>query len=318
VTLTNILGVKVVTVTLNPVLDKSLWVKGFEAGGTFQVERSESVAGGKGVNVSRALRTMGFDSIATGFMAEVGSAPYIQLMNRDRLVSDFLMTGGTLRMNITVISEGQKSETHLREQGPVLPESLFLELEKKLKKHFSEGAFFVCAGSLPGGLPSDSYARIIEKVVSWGGRAFLDASGQPLLEGLKAGPFFIKPNAHEVTEALGFSPETREDLLQAVEQFHGMGIESVMITLGSRGLLLSRGGEAVWASVTVQRPVNSVGSGDASLAGGIAGLLSGLSVSDTARLACAMGGANTLVSGACVFRREEVLRLVQEAHIRPL
>jgi 1-phosphofructokinase family hexose kinase len=317
VTLTNILGVKVITVTLNPVLDKSLWVKGFKAGGTFQVERSENVAGGKGVNVSRALRTMGFDSIATGFMAEVGSAPYLQLMSRDRLVSDFLLTSGTLRMNITVISEGQKSETHLRERGPVLHPSFLPELEKKLKKLFSEGALFVCAGSLPGGLLPDSYARIIQKVVSWGGRAFLDTSGPPLLEGLKAGPFFIKPNAHEVKEAVGFYPETREDLLQSIERFHGMGIENIMITLGSRGLLLSRNGEVVSAAVTVQRPVNSVGSGDASLAGGIAGLLSGLSVEDTARLACAMGGANTMVSGACVFRREDVLRLVEKTQVHP-
>ena len=318
VELTNRLCRKVVTVTLNPVLDKTLWVKDFCAGGTFQVDRSEDVAGGKGVNVSRALKTMGFDSTASGLMAEGVSAPYIQLMERDGIAHDFLMTEGNLRMNITVVSGGQNGETHLRDKGPLLREELLPELEKKLKAMISRNTLYVVAGSLPRGLPDASYHRLIKCVKSWGSHAVLDSSGQPLLEGLKAKPFFIKPNSYEVEEVLGFLPETRKTLIRAVERFHSTGIENVMITLGKRGVVFSQGGKAVLARASVERPVNSVGSGDAALAGALAGMLSELGTEDTARLACAMGAANTLVSGACVFLKKDVFRLMEEVYVQPL
>jgi 1-phosphofructokinase family hexose kinase len=318
VELTNRLDRKVVTITLNPVLDKTLWVKDFTAGGTFQVDRSEDVAGGKGVNVSRALKTMGFDSIASGLMAMGLSAPYIQLMDRDMIAHDFLMTEGNLRMNITVVSGGQRRETHLRERGPLLREELLPELEKKLKAMNSIDTLFVFAGSLPRGLPHASYHRLIKLLKSWGSHAVLDSSGPSLVEGLKAQPFFIKPNSQEVQEALGIFPETSEELIRAVELFHRMGIENVMITLGKNGAVLSQGRKVVHARVSVERPVNSVGSGDAALAGSIAGMLSELGTEDTARFACAMGAANTLVSGACVFHKEDVLRLMEEVNVQLL
>jgi tagatose 6-phosphate kinase len=333
-------GTRVVTVTLNPAVDRTLWVPGFEAGKTFSVERSETVAGGKGVNVSRALRRLGIDSTATGIIGRDGSGPYLGALDAEGLSHDFVFVDGTLRTNVTVLAcggasgageahpAGRSDETHLREKGPAVAEAALAELEQKLKALIKKPCLVVFSGSLPLGLPDDSYARLVELAKSRGARSALDSSGAPLRLGLKTRPFLIKPNAREVEESLGFLPNGEAGLREAIRRYTAEGIEAVMISLGKEGLAYSRpqsaGGEgdsrvsAVRARLSVERPLNAVGSGDAALAGAIAGILSGFCAKDTARLACAAGAANTLVSGACVFRSEDVERLFGMTEVKAL
>ena len=327
---------RVVTVTLNPAVDRTLWVPGFEAGKTFSVERSETVAGGKGVNVSRALKRLGVGSTATGIIGRDGSGPYLGALDAEGLSHDFVFVDGTLRTNVTVLAyggawgmgAGRSDETHLREKGPAVAEAALAELEEKLKALIQDSCLVVFSGSLPLGLPDDSYGRLVELAKSRGARSALDSSGAPLRLGLKTKPFFIKPNAREVEESLGFLPKGEAGLLEAIRRYTAEGIEAVMISLGKEGLAYSRresaDGEgdfrvsAVRARLSVESPLNAVGSGDAALAGALAGILSGFCAKDTARLACAAGAANTLVSGACVFRSEDVERLFGMTEVKPL
>jgi fructose-1-phosphate kinase PfkB-like protein len=159
---------------------------------------------------------------------------------------------------------------------------------------------------------------LIELVHGCGAWAALDASGEPLREGLASCPDLIKPNAQEVSESLGFHPRSEGDFSRAIALYRGSGVEAVMISLGKDGIVFSRGAGVVHARVKVDAPVNSVGSGDASLAGGIAGILSGLPDEGVAGLACAVGAANTLVSGACVFRLDDVEKLLARVECRTL
>jgi 1-phosphofructokinase family hexose kinase len=302
----NRLNKSIVTVTMNPVLDRTLKVKNFRAGGTFQVDRSESFAGGKGVNVSRALRAFGIDSTATGMLADGGSDVYKNLLDTGEIAHDFLSISGFLRTNVTIVSDSSGKETHLREKGPVISRSMLRGFEEKIRPLYKEDVIFVISGSLPDGLHDKTYSFIINEARSAGADAFFDASGPSFKEGIKAAPLFIKPNAREVEEALGFYPELRDDFLKSVRAFHSMGIKNVMITLGKNGLIYSRGEEIVHAQAAVPAPVNTVGSGDAALAGGIIGVINGFDTADTARIACALGSANTQISGACVFEIKEV------------
>lgn len=304
-----------VTVTLNPVIDKTLWVKEFTPGKTFLVDRSETVAGGKGVNVSRALLNFGITSLATGILCNEGKEIYLNLLKKDRIRNDFIEAPGSLRTNVTIVSKQKEIETHLRERGPLIDPDVLNDLEKKIKTLNKENSFFVFSGSLPSGLPIDSYYRLITAVKNLGTLAFLDSSGDALKEGLKAKPYFIKPNTFEVKDCLGFIPESRDDFLRAFDTFHDMGIPFVMISRGRQGILLSSGKAIVRARLEIQNPINTVGSGDASLAGGLIGIGAQLNSEDTARLACSMGGANTLVSGACIFNMEDVLDLYYKVEI---
>jgi fructose-1-phosphate kinase PfkB-like protein len=176
----------------------------------------------------------------------------------------------------------------------------------------------VLSGGLPPGLDPGTYARLIAFVHGRGAEAAFDASGDPLREGLAARPDLIKPNAREVSESLGFHPRSDEDVARALALYHDAGVETVVLSLGGEGLAFSRGGRAVRARVAVDRPLNSVGSGDAALAGALAGTLGGLPDEDVAALACAAGAANTLVSGACVFRLEDVERLFAAVELRAI
>ncbi len=314
----NKLKYNIVTVTLNPVLDRTLRVKNFITGKTHIVDKSESFAGGKGVNVSRALLTFGINSTATGILARGGSDLYLSLLNKSTISHDFLHTDGFLRTNVTIISNNIGKETHLREKGPAINQSVLLEFEEKLKGFAKKNTLIVFSGSLPAGLPQNTYRMLINIIKSAGAEAFLDASGNPLKEGLKAGPLFIKPNSHEVEDALGFFPGSPDDFSKAVRIFHSMDIKNVMISLGKDGIIFSQGREIIHSRLTVTRPINTVGSGDASLAGGLLGIISGLDTADTARLACTTGSANTLISGACVFDTQVVDRFFKKTEITTL
>jgi len=300
---------RVVTVTLNPVLDRALWIRDFRAGKTLQVEKSSVVAGGKGVNVSRALLFFGIKSIATGIMAREERASYVGLLERDGIDHDFFPVDGRLRTNITILSDSTDEETHIRDRGPHLDPRELDRFEKKLSELADGRTIVVFAGSIPEGLPDDSYRRLIRTVQKQGNSAVLDASGTPLKKGLEAAPVLIKPNEGETRDALGFFPRTEKQIREAASVFLKMGISQCMISCGKRGLYFCSTQACVHARVSVENPLNSVGSGDAALAGGLIAILCGLDAEKSARLACAMGAANTLVSGACVFERTDVQNL---------
>jgi len=321
------IGVRIITITLNPVFDKTLWIENFNVGKTFPVQRSETYAGGKGVNVSRALLNFGTRTTATGIIGNNGQESYFNLLDADGIDHDFYITGGTVRTNITIVSPETGTETHLREKGPLIHESALIEFSEKLlglkvkynnpanvKSDKDNTAFalvlFVFAGSLPNGLSKHTYRNLIETVKGWNCTAILDASGEAFKEGISAAPHFIKPNVNEVEDALGFLPLSNMDFIKAVETFHSMGVERVMISRGKDGILFSSGNGILEAKLYIEHPINTVGSGDCAVAGGVVGIIQNLNDEDTARLACAMGGANTLISGAGRFSKEKARELL--------
>jgi 1-phosphofructokinase len=339
----------IITVTLNPSIDRTLWVNGFAVGRTFLAERTEEFAGGKGVNTARALGRMGVHATASGILCREKSRVYLDILDVEGLEHQFFTTEGRVRTNITIVADRGGKETHIRDRGSAQdPEALALFqswLKDRLRqagpgrrsgrgagahegrrdrdrvpdsKKEYEGPLIVLSGSLPEGLPPDTYASLITLIGREGGTAFLDTSGEPLRLGLRARPTFIKPNRREVEESLGFLPRNEEELLRAVETYHGLGVPRVMISLGQDGLLYSDREITVAAQVRVERPINTVGSGDAAVAGAVLGFLAGLGAEETARLACTMGGANTLTPGAGRIDEADVHGLYRTAEVRRL
>jgi 1-phosphofructokinase family hexose kinase len=315
--------VRVITVTLNPVLDKTLLVQKFEAGKTFLADRSDNYAGGKGVNVSRALLKFGIQSIATGIIGNKGNDTYLAILSGEGIHNDFLTAGGYVRTSVTIVSMGRDDETHIREKGPHISFEMVTRLKAKLKitvqdKPGPEGTIVVFSGSLPAGLPADTYSELIRSLEGYGTSVFLDASAEALRDGIRARPLYIKPNEQEVDDALGFLPKSKQDFIRAFGIFHDMGIKQVMISRGKNGLLYSVDNRIIRASVDVDNPINTVGSGDAAVAGSVLGSMNNLTPEETARLACAMGSANTLIAGGCNVNREDVTMLYERATVEYL
>jgi tagatose 6-phosphate kinase len=325
----------IITVTLNPVVDMTFWVPHFRIGKTFLSEQSAVFAGGKGVNTSRALLHLNIISTATGIIGKRGRSTYIDILDNEGIGHHFISTDGSVRTNVTIITAG-KRETHIRDLGSHLTAGTFKrflhhfkELVTKAKKEMNpvpetrldspdRKPLVILSGSIPEGIPTESYRTLLHISHEMGALSLLDASGKPLRLGLEEKPFFIKPNRYEVEEALGILPESEYDYRKAIDSFHALGIKLVMISRGSKGLYLSNGNRTVSASVSVEWPVNTVGSGDAAVAGVVFGTINDLVIDDTARLSCALGAANTLVAGACIFESTQLQRLYRDVLVKTL
>jgi len=314
--------VNIITVTLNPVLDKTLWVSRFTPGTTFLADHSATYAGGKGMNVSRALKRIGMQSTATGIGGTDGIDSYLRIVRTEGITHDFVRTEGRLRMNITIVTDDNREETHIRERGPELGPSCLDKLVKKLQSLVRDTGdretIVVLAGSLPRGISPDVYGDLTKLLKKRGVAVCLDTSGPPLKKGLEAGPSLIKPNLAEVEDALGFMPLNEKQIVEAVRRFHASGIQRVMITMGGEGLIFSEGVEIVRAKLAIDRPVSTVGSGDAALAGAVSGMANGFDTGKTAVLSCALGGANTLCAGACIFDPGVVEELREETAVETI
>ena len=320
----------VVTVTLNPVVDMTFRVPHFLAGKTFLAEQSDAYAGGKSVNVSRALLHLYVPSTATGIIGQRGKNTYQDILDYEGIQHVFMPTQGTVRSNVTVITPG-KRETHIRDRGPRLNTETFLKFQKHFKNLITEALgetplinqdihatkpIVILSGSVPEGLPAESYSILLHEAHEMGALCMLDASGEPLRLGLGEKPYFIKPNRYEAEEALGFLPESEQDYIKAIDSFHKLGIELVMISRGKEGLYLSNGDSIVSASVHAERAINTVGSGDAAVAGAVFSTINEFGMEETARLSCALGAANTLMAGACIFNTSHLKRLYQDVIVK--
>jgi len=311
---------KIITVTLNPVIDRTLWVPNFLPGKTIKIDSTKILAAGKGVNVSRALKLLNIPSIATGILPENGASYYLSLLKRESIDSDFLIvnTEDMVRTNITILSNTINQETHLREKGPKLNSEILDRFKDKLTNLCKKADAVVFSGSLPMGLPDNSYEKLINSIKSSAKLIALDSSGLSLQYGIKAIPTLIKPNINEANDLLNFKPDNTENILMAIDNFTKLGVHHIFISLGKEGLIYSNGNETIKAWVKLEKFLNSVGSGDATLAGSLATIMMGLSAIDIITFSCAMGAANTLSYGACIINLQDLKKVYKKVNLENL
>jgi len=315
----------IVTVTPNPVLDRTLTVERILFD---EVTRATAVQldwGGKGFNVSRALRALGLESVAMGFVGGATGEVLERGLRELSIGTDFVTINGDTRSNIVVREEGSQRYVKVNEPGPTIQPQEMAGFVARVTGKVQSGDIWVLAGSLPPGLPADFYARLIGIVRERGGRPFLDTSGEPLRLGCAAAPTLVKPNAVEATEMTGCqinsliteAPDRPpRGSLQAARHFLDLGIEIVALSLGADGLLLASGEEMVWARPPAVQALNPTGAGDALLAGLIFGLVQDLPLEEVARWGVASGtssamgqgvGAGTLSEVQSWYRRVETM-----------
>jgi 1-phosphofructokinase family hexose kinase len=256
----------IVTVTLNPSLDRTLSVPAFNPGKLHQARLIRVDLGGKGINVSRALRAVDFPSRILGFAGgRTGSTLRDGL--EEAFAVSFVEVGDDIRQNITLLDESNGEYTKINEQGPTIGPSQLAALEELVERTVQPGDLWAFCGSLPPGAPPDWYARLISRVQEKKALAFLDASRTPLREGMRAGPYALKVNVDEAGELLGCHLEGEQAVLEAARQLQAKGTCLVAITRGAEGLVLATKTGIVIASPPPVTALSSVGAGDATLAG---------------------------------------------------
>ena len=271
----------IITVTLSPAIDRILAVPGFRARRTLKARVVAVVPAGKGVNVSRYLSALGVRSVATGFVGARERALYEESFAGTGITPAFVAVDAPTRLNTTILGERGRRETHLREEGFAAPREKREALRRTLLRYARAGNTFVFAGALPLKFAPAELARLIRELRASGAAVAVDASGPALAAAVRAGCDVISPNEDELRET-GMSPEL---LLRRVG--------ALALKLGAKGgvLYLRDGTFRARAAVPARRVLNTVGAGDAFLAGLLAARAQRLSPSALIRSAVAAGAA---------------------------
>ncbi len=227
----------IVTVTMNPAIDKTVDIESLERGGLNRISHVELDAGGKGINVSKTISQLGGKSIATGFIAGNSGKVIQGVMNDWGIENDFIEVSGETRTN-TKVFEKSGELTELNEPGPIVEEKDVKALLDKLEGYAKEDTLFVLAGSIPRGVEKDIYRQIIELVHKKGAKVLLDADGELFTKALEAGPDIIKPNRVELEQYAGMDyVASEQELLQVAEKMMEKGIATVAVSMGKSGAI---------------------------------------------------------------------------------
>ncbi|MDK2784581.1 MAG: tagatose 6-phosphate kinase [Bacillota bacterium] len=257
----------ILCVTLNAAVDKTYIVEGFRAGEIFRVKEVQVLPGGKGINVARAIRVLGGDVLATGFIGGHNGAFIEERLAAEGIPSDFVQIPAESRLTVSIIDPINSSETGLYEQGP----AVCAEDWERFKEHFAvlleKAEIAILSGSLPRGLAADAYAELIEMARGTGCSVILDTSGEALKTGLAAHPWLIKPNRSEAEGLLERPLEGVSAVVEGIKKLLADGQEAVAISLGKDGVI-GGCGYGIWRVRAPQvHAASSVGAGDAFVAG---------------------------------------------------
>jgi 1-phosphofructokinase family hexose kinase len=311
----------IITVTLNAAIDRTLVVPNFKLGRRHRAVEQTAMAGGKGVNVARALKALGQPVIATGVAGGPTGTRIIEHLTSEAILADFLRIGEESRTSTAVADPTSGEQTEINERGPKVSEAELELFVDKLLYLAKGAAVCVFAGSLPRGVDVSLYARLVGELRSLGVTTVLDSEGEPLRLGTRAGPSVVTPNEVEAEEIVGHEFADEEDRRRAVGEMVELGAHEAILTRpdGCLGRVADGSGGAasrlVQASLDPLEPVSSVGSGDAFLAGYVAARYQGRPPDDCLRFAVACGAESTQHLGAGVIDVREVERLAEEVDL---
>ena len=302
------------TVTLNPSIDYVIKVDKLTTGNINRVNEEHVYPGGKGINVTRILKSLDNDNIALGFVSGFTGDYIINSLQELNLKSDFIkVKEGFTRINVKVKSE---EETEINGQGPKISEEELNQFYKVIDK-LVDGDILILSGSIPSCLDERLYESIMKKVEDRDIKVIVDATKNLLLNVLKYKPFLIKPNNHELAEMFNVELNSTEDVVFYARKLKEMGAQNVLISMGKDGALLVTENDEVFASsVAKGEVVNSVGAGDSMVAGFVAGYLKSNSYEEALRLGAASGGATAFSSDLAT--REFIDKLVDEIKIEKI
>ncbi|KPV56678.1 phosphofructokinase [Paenibacillus sp. A3] len=309
---------KVLTVTLNPALDKTVTIEEFVSGGLNRIKAWRTDAGGKGINVAKALKHFSVDVASWGLTAGHQGKIITEQLAGLNIPSFFIETEGETRTNLKVYVECTKETTEFNEAGFTVDRKSLHEFIERYTDAVRNVSVVVLGGSLPPGAPDDTYKTLIEIANRAGARTVLDADGEPFTHGIEAVPYAIKPNIHELESLFKETFQSDTEIVSAARRLTGKGIAYVSVSLGAEGSILVSETEAVRAKPFPIVPLSTVGAGDSMVAALVYCLLEGKLLEEMARWTSAAGTVTASKPGTEVCTLAEVEEKVSKVTIWPL
>jgi len=305
------------TITLNPALDRTLWIQKVRDDVSNRILEEKSFAGGKRVDVSKVLKNLGVDNIALGFVGGFAGRELEGRLLNEGIETDFVRVSGETRTNIIIHETDTGKQLAFNASGPEIKPDELMQFIEQLEK-LPCGEVVAIGGSIPLGVSPEIYRKIINLVKKCQAKVVLDVDGEALRQGIKALPNVIKPNIHELSELAGRELKGLDDVVSAARSINQQGVEIVLVSMGAKGILLVSDGEqylAVPPNVNVE---STIGAGDSSVAGFIFGLVQGKDLKQCLIYAVAAGTATTLRQGTALCQKDDFERIVPQVLLTDL
>lgn len=308
----------ILTLTLNPCIDKTIYLDQLEVGSYNRVKSVREDSAGKGLNVSIVLnnlkeptRCMGFNFKSNGYLLE-------QLLDGHNIKYDFITLEGAIRTNIKLFDRSCQVMTEVNEAGPLVPMEAVEQLLENVEDALTHTDILVMSGSIPPGVPTDIYQRLIRMANEKHVKTVLDAAGESLILGLQEKPYLIKPNTLEFEQAFKDEIAKGTDTLKIARRVIAGGIPYVCLSMGSDGAMLIDKDHAYQARPLPLEAKGLTGAGDSMVAGLCYAIRRQLGSEDMLRYAMASAGGSIRQEGTLLAREDDVKELLPLVDIRAL
>lgn len=299
----------ILTVTLNPAVDKNCRLEELHIGAVNRLSTATGWAGGKGINVTRVLRQFKLPVMAIGFLGGNNGKMIEEAVEQLGADCFFTQVEGETRVNTNLIEDNGRV-TEILEPGPTITGKKLEEFIKCYVGCLEQCNLVILSGSLPKGVPVDFYATLIKLSNAYGVKTVLDTSGEALKAGLEAVPYLVKPNRTELEQLVGRSLTTREELAAEAAKLLQKGIQKVVVSLGSEGMMYVDREGSLFEPAKQVRVLSTVGCGDTAVASLCMSELAGEDREMALRKAVALSAANATTEGCGQIPMDTYLELL--------
>jgi tagatose 6-phosphate kinase len=300
----------ILTVTANPLIDRTLVVDELEKGKIYRARETSEVVGGKGINVARLIRNLGTPVEAVTFTGDFYGEHLERLLAKEKIPHHCIHTQSPTRFQVSIRERESNLHTDIIDPGSVVQtqeaDALYYQVELLIKYGAEKPDWLVLSGSAPRGEANDLYARLTRLGNQNQIPVFLDSYGEMFNRALPEKPYAVKPNLKEAEQFSGKDLSSRENQVSFIRELRKMGIAMPILSLGEKGLLALAEGELLCYYPPKVDAVNVTGSGDALVAAFVVSRGWGMSLWDALLWGTAAGTANALQWEPCNFGKEEI------------
>jgi len=307
----------VITITVNASMDKTAIINNFQTGKINRLDKPLETAGGKGLNVTRALKTLNKEVISTGFLGGYIGEQLKMLMNEEGIKNDFFEIKDNSRICLAILDQEKNTITELNENGPIITKEELKLFYERLDTLCKNAKIAIISGSVPKSLGNNIYHDLIKFTKERGLITGLDAKEEPLRRGIEAKPYFIKVNKTEAEGILDFKLNTKDNLLKGVQYILNY-CNVAVITLEDKGCLIANKDEVYSLTPPEIKRVNSVGSGDSFFAGLIYAFIENKPLKDMGIWGIATGTANALTDRAGLCNINDIYELIPKVLVEKI
>jgi 1-phosphofructokinase len=309
---------KVISVALNPSIDKTITIERLIPYGLNRVLTTRTDPGGKGINVAKVLKSFGAHVTVTGLLAGSQGKLLLDDLKDAKIPADFLTNPGETRINLKIFDQSVNKTTEINESGFHVTPEVLNSFRQKFKESVKEANIVVLSGSLPPGIPEDFYAECVHVAKAAGAKCILDADAGALAQGVKAVPFAVKPNIHELERLNGHSLSGQDEVAKAAKELIETGISIVIVSMGADGAIIADRSEVYQAVSWKIEEKSATGAGDSMVAALAYSILNQKSLYDIARITTAAGTVTASKEGTLTCTLDEVLRSLANVTVTKL